>query len=140
MATEGPERPFSGVGPGSWEQGVYDYRALPLPSSKVYHDDERIASWSYDPRKQEMISFDDEEVARKKANWIAREGLGGAMYWELSGDKGTERPDMEGGAGKQPVAGASLVRLVAQGMGKLDETPNCLDYSESKFENLKRGM
>lgn len=85
LATEGPGTPFSGLGQGSWEAGVYDYRALPLPGATVHHDMDIIASWSYDKHKKEMISYDDEKVVRAKAEWILEHGLGGAMYWELSG-------------------------------------------------------
>src|ERR1700753_10125 len=71
MGTDGPGKPFSGVGPGSWEAGVYDYRALPLPGSYLFRDEGIVASGSYDYDKKEMISFDNEEVGRWK------EGHGG---------------------------------------------------------------
>jgi chitinase len=65
--------------------GTYDYRALPLPGVTVYRDDSMMASWSYDAQTGEMITFDDEPTALAKAAWIKEQGLGGAMYWELSG-------------------------------------------------------
>ncbi|KAF8577313.1 glycoside hydrolase family 18 protein [Ramaria rubella] len=140
MQTTGPGAPFSGVGSGSWEQGVYDYRALPLPGSYMHRDDKLFASWSYDYQKKEMISFDSEEVARWKGEWIANEGYGGAMFWELSGDKGSAR-DMEGGPGKEPQPGQSLVKAVKAAMGgSLEQSPNCLVYQGSRFENLRKGM
>jgi len=140
MNTDGPGKPFSGVGPGSWEAGVYDYRALPLPESYVFRDEEMIASWSYDYGKKEMITFDTEEVGRWKGEWIKREELGGSMFWELSGDKGTERKDMEGGPGKDPQPGQSLVKVVKHAMGPSDTTHNWLRYEGSKFENMREGM
>jgi chitinase len=85
LACAGPGTPFNGVGQGSWEAGVYDYRSLPPPGATVYYDREAIASYSFDPAKGEMISFDDGATARAKAEWIVRNGLGGAMYWEISG-------------------------------------------------------
>jgi len=140
MNTAGPGAPFSGVGPGSWEQGTYDYRALPLPGSTVYHDDSLVASWSYDPQKKELISYDTDRVGWMKGQWIAREGLGGGMYWELSGDKGPERSGMEGGEGKTQVPGRSLISTVKEAMGGLDTTPNWLWYEGSKFENMRKCM
>ena len=100
-----------------------------------------LASWSYDPEKKEMVSYDSEEVAQRKGEWIKKEGYGGAMFWELSGDKGSTREGMEGGPGKEPQPGQSLVKVVRQAMGgSLDQSHNCLDYPRSKFENLRKGM
>jgi len=139
-AGPGPGAPFSGVGPGSWEEGTYDYRALPVPGSTVYHDDSIMASWSYDPRKKEFITFDTDRVGWLKGQWIAREGLGGGMYWELSGDKGPERSGMEGGQGKVQVPGRSLISAVIDGMGPLDRSPNWLWYEGSRFDNMRKLM
>jgi len=144
MATDGPGSPFSGVGPGSWEAGSYDYRALPLPGSTVYRDPAAIAAWSYDSSKREMISFDDDVVGKWKAEWIIKEEFGGAMYWELSGDKtGWEergRDGMDGGDGKAYVPGKSLVEVVKEAFGTLDASPNWLQYNESRFDNMRNGM
>jgi chitinase len=141
LQTEGPGTPFSGIGQGSWEQGVYDYRALPLPNSHLLRDEKLCASWSFDYTKKEMISFDTEEVGRWKGEWIAQQGYGGAMFWELSGDKGSTRDGMERGHGKDEQRGASLVSVVKDAMGgKLDTGANCLDYGGSKFDNLRQGM
>lgn len=141
LNTDGPGAPFSGLGQGSWESGVYDYRALPLPGSHVFRDEQALASWTYHYEHKEMISFDNEAVGRWKGEYIAREGLGGSMFWELSGDKdGAPREGMEGGHGKEAQPGRSLVRVVKEAMGQLDAEPNWLRYEESKFENLKNGM
>jgi chitinase len=128
MNTRGPGHPFSGIGPGSWEKGVYDYRALPLPNAQVYHDERAMASWSFDPAKNEMISFDTAQVGWWKGQYIAREGLGGSMFWELTGDKGSVREGMEGGEGKDEAPGENLVRTVKEAMGGLDHSPNWLRY------------
>lgn len=139
--TTGPGAPFSGVGGGSWEPGVYDYRALPMPGSYNFKDEHLVASWTYDYEKKEMVSYDSEEVGRWKGEWIAREGYGGSMFWELSGDKGSERDGMEKGSGKEAQPGPSLVNVVKEAMGRsLDSSHNCLTYKGSKFDNLKNGM
>lgn len=141
MQTEGPGKPFTGIGPGSWEAGVYDYRALPLPGSYLNRDEKALASWTYDYQKKEMVSFDDEAVAKWKGEYIKHKGLGGSMFWELSGDKGgSPRKDMEGGPGKDPQPGNSLVTIVKDAMGGLEQTPNWLEYSGSKFDNMRKGM
>lgn len=135
-----PGAPFNGLGPGSWEQGVYDYRALPLPNTYAFTDKEAVASWSYDYNKKELISFDSEEVGHRKGEWIKQEGLRGSMFWELSGDKGTKREGMEGGEGKIEVPGRSLIEVVKNAMGPLDQSPNWLQYEGSQFDNMKKGM
>lgn len=140
MNTDGPGTPFSGIGPGSWEAGVYDYRALPLPGSYVMRDEKALASWTMDYAKREMVSFDSEEVAQLKGEWIKKEGFGGSMFWELSGDKNGDREGIEGGPGKDPQPGKSLVKVVKEAMGELDKSPNWLKYEHSEFENMRNGM
>ncbi|KAL0955901.1 hypothetical protein HGRIS_002097 [Hohenbuehelia grisea] len=140
MNTAGPGNPYQGVGQGSWEQGVYDYRALPLPDSYMLHDAHAVASWSYDYNSKEMISFDDEQVGRWKGEWIRNQGFAGSMFWELSGDKGAPRDGMEGGRGKDPQPGNSLVKVVKEAMGDLDDSHNWLHYEGSKFDNMRNGM
>ncbi|KIK67435.1 glycoside hydrolase family 18 protein [Collybiopsis luxurians FD-317 M1] len=142
LQTQGPGTPFNGIGQGSWEAGVYDYRALPLPGSHLMQDDKAKASWGYDYEKKEMISYDSEQVGKWKGAWIKEMGLGGSMFWELSGDKeGPERKDMERGHGKDPQPGRSLVKVVKEAMGGLDmNQQNWLNYEGSRFENLRKGM
>ncbi|KAF8332054.1 glycoside hydrolase [Cantharellus anzutake] len=142
LNTKDPGSPYNGIGQGSWEAGVYDYRALPKPGSDVFHDEAKVASWSYDTTKSELITFDDEWAARRKAGWIVHSGLAGAMYWELSGDKDHGvRNGMEIGEGKAEVPGESLVKLVANVFAEaghhLDSTPNRLQYPTSSFPNLR---
>jgi len=140
LNTQGPGSPFSGIGQGTWESGVYDYRVLPLPDSTVHLDHNAAGSWTFDASRREMISFDNEEVARVKGEYISREGLGGSMFWELSGDKGSSREGMEGGPGKEAQPGRSLVTVVKDAMGGLERSSNWLSYNESKFDNMRKGM
>jgi chitinase len=103
-------------------------------------DEKAIASWSHNSTKKEMISFDSEEVAKLKGQYIEKESLGGSMFWELSGDKGSAREGMETGPGKDPQPGNSLVAIVKSAMGGLETSKNWLEYTDSKFDNLKKGM
>jgi chitinase len=86
-ATDGPGKPFQGVGQGTWEAGVYDYKALPLAGAQVTENMDLVASWSFDPAKREMISYDTPGVIAKKAQLIQQRGLAGGMWWESSSDK-----------------------------------------------------
>ncbi|PPQ67314.1 hypothetical protein CVT25_005898 [Psilocybe cyanescens] len=140
LNTAGPGKSFSGQGQGTWEAGVYDYRALPLPGSTVNNDKNLGASWTYDANKKELVSFDSEEVAKWKGEYIKRENLGGSMFWELSGDKGSSREGIETGPGKDAQPGRSLVAIVKDAMGGLETSNNWLSYNDSKFDNLKNGM
>ncbi|KAL0563688.1 Chitinase 4 [Marasmius crinis-equi] len=141
LNTQGPGAPFSGIGVGTWEKGVYDYRTLPLPGSYVMRDEKAKASWTYDYGTKEMVSFDNEEVGRWKGEWIRKMGFGGSMFWELSGDKGSSRDGMEGGPGKDPQPGHSLVKIVKDAMGGLNtHEHNWLSYERSQFDNMRKGM
>lgn len=126
--TDGPGLPFSGIGEGSWEQGVYDFKSLPLAGAEEREDPEAVASYSYDRNRRMMISYDTVPMARKKADFIAKQKLGGAMWWETSADKqGNE----------------SLIFNVVDALGgskSLLCQQNCLSYPHSKYDNLRNGF
>jgi chitinase len=127
-STAGPGHAYSGTGEGSWEQGVWDYKALPKPSDTEYHDHEIGASWSYNPSTQLMVTYDTPAVVAQKAGFVRDHGLGGGMWWESSGDKAVG-------------SGGSLIETFLQhsgGHARLEEVPNCLDYPESKYDNLRK--
>lgn len=50
-------------------------------------DKEVIASWSYDNITHTLVSYDNQDVAELKGQYIVDQGLGGAMWWEISGDE-----------------------------------------------------
>jgi chitinase len=123
--TDGIGKPYSGVGQGSWENGVFDYKVLPLPGAEEKYDSEAKASYSYDPAKRHLVTYDTLQMAREKAEWIKRNRLGGGMWWESSADK----PGSE-----------SLIGNVVSVLGELETKHNCLEYPHSKFENLRKGF
>ena len=93
LSTDGPGNPFSGIGVptdpggGSWEAGVWDYKALPRPGAQEITDQEAGATYSYDSNAKMMVSYDTPAMAGEKASWVKTMGLGGAMWWESSSDK-----------------------------------------------------
>ncbi|OWZ66019.1 hypothetical protein AYX14_06066 [Cryptococcus neoformans] len=125
--TKGIGSPFSGTGEGSWEAGMWDYKALPQPGAQETNDHRLGASYSYDPAKRLLITYDTQAIAHQKASYIAYHGLGGAMWWELDSDKPEE-------------TGQSLVRTVREALGQLEWRENELDYPGSKYDNLRRRM
>ncbi|KAK6521786.1 hypothetical protein TWF506_001990 [Arthrobotrys conoides] len=123
--TDGPGKPYNGGGAGHWEAGIWDYKDLPLAGSKVNEDPDVIAAWSYDAATKLMVSFDTPNVAKWKAQYIKAKGLGGAMWWETSGDK---------------VGSESLVQAVVDTLGgtkALDTSRNTIAYPGSKYDNVR---
>ncbi|KAJ5174403.1 Endochitinase B [Penicillium canariense] len=132
--TDGPGKPYSGVGQGSWENGVWDYKALPRPGATEHMDTEADASWSYDNGSRTLISYDNVEMSQRKAAFVKERGLGGGMWWESSGDKGGK----DGNA-----ADGSLIGTFVDGIGgvnALEQADNAIDYPESKYDNLRAGF
>ena len=129
-ATDGLGQPFNGVGQGTWQAGVYDFKALPLSGAIVSYDNTTGSSYSYDATSKELISYDDVTVAKQKAALIQLIGLGGAMWWESSADG---------------VGDNSLIRNVVGVLGDddgpgLESSPNQLLYPDSIYDNLRAGM
>ena len=102
--TKGPGKSFSGVGQGSWENGVWDFKVstcsinvcacdwpnpilqvLPRPGATEQYDAEAKATYCFDGNT--MVSYDNANMAREKATYIQSRKLGGAMWWESSGDR-----------------------------------------------------
>ncbi|KAK6350504.1 hypothetical protein TWF718_003695 [Orbilia javanica] len=121
--TDGPGKPYSGGGAGHWEAGIWDYKDLPLAGSQVNEDPDIIAAWSYDSAAKLMVSFDTPNVVKWKAQYIKANELGGAMWWDTSGDK---------------VSSESLVQTVVDTLGALDATRNTIAYPGSKYDNVRR--
>lgn len=129
-ATEGLGKPFNGVGGGTWEAGVYDFKVLPLSGAAEVYDNTTGSSYSYDASKQELISYDNVLVAKQKAAWIQLRGLGGAMWWESSADG---------------VGNNSLIQNVVEVLGGengsgLETISNELVYLNTTYDNLRAGM
>ena len=51
-----------------------------------FYDPVAVASWAYNARTGELISYDDVQTVEKKSEYINTLGLGGAMFWEVSQD------------------------------------------------------
>lgn len=127
--TEGLGKPYQGLGTGTIERGIWLYRDLPQPKAEVKVDKEAGAAWSYDEHTKELVTYDTPESATLKADYIKDKGLGGAVFWEASGDK---------------TGGDSIVRTMAQALGAqprgLASSENMLSYPASKYDNIKKGM
>lgn len=128
--TNGPGQPFSSVGEGSWENGIWDYKALPQVGAVEANDETIISSYGYNNSTRKMISYDTPKIAKAKANYIKNKSLGGGMWWELSGDYPISNP-------------RSLIATTVNTLGGihiLDTGENTLNYPQSKYDNLRKQM
>jgi chitinase len=93
-------QPFKSIPKGTWDDGtsgatgVFDYKQV---KSKVqsgelerYWDPQVMAPWAYSSSSQMMISYDDPESIQAKIDFVKKNGLGGLMSWDLSGDDNAE--------------------------------------------------
>ncbi|PFH51661.1 carbohydrate-binding module family 5 protein [Amanita thiersii Skay4041] len=123
--TDGLGRPYSGIGPGTIEAGVYSYKTLPLAGAQVFENTTDVSSYSYDSSKRELVSYDSPNIVKLKAQYISAKGLAGSMFWELSTDK----------VGSQSLVGTSVSIL-----GNLDQSQNHINYPNSKWDNIRNNM
>jgi chitinase len=148
--TEGPGKPYNGIGSeGSLQgqPGIWLYRDLPRPGAEEFYDEEAGAAYSFQNGtgsgwtgwnkntnskgrinkygEGTMVSYDTLTSARRKVEYLLENKLGGAVFWEAAGDKKGDE---------------SLVAAVRQGMGKLEQTKNWLSYPDSQYENIRAGM
>jgi chitinase len=74
----------TGPAPGTWEQGVEDYKVLKTkcPSNGV------IAGTAFCFRGGQWWSYDTPQTIASKMGYAKSQGLAGAFFWELSGDTG----------------------------------------------------
>ena len=109
-----------------------------------------MASWSYDPTCRAMVTYDTPANAAAKVGYIQERRLGGAMWWESSGDKQGDGSliNLVSGAlsaAKVRFTSADTHVQVVQGLGgyegrHMDHTPNVLEYPHSTYDNLKAGF
>ncbi|WWC90520.1 uncharacterized protein L201_005456 [Kwoniella dendrophila CBS 6074] len=118
--THGMGKPFNG-------SKTIPYMSLPPHDAKVHNDTHLGASYCYDAQKKELISYDTPQIAKEKTEYIEKHNLGGAMFWELAGDKAHNNAD-------------SLVKIVKGKIGNLEKRQDELKYPNSKYDNLKGGM
>lgn len=126
--TAGIGQNYTGVGSGSWENGVWDYKALPKAGATLITDSVAGATYSYDNSSSELISYDTPAMVQTKVAYLQAKGLGGSMFWEASGDK----------TGDDSLIGTSYQAL--GGSGALDATQNCLSYPNSTYANIASNM
>ncbi|WP_164016927.1 glycosyl hydrolase family 18 protein [Pyxidicoccus trucidator] len=86
---------------GTWDDGssgltgVFDYKDIKVNYeragsgyTKFFHPESKQA-YVYSPSSRVWIAYDDAQSMGAKSDYILSKGLGGAMFWELSGDDGT---------------------------------------------------
>ncbi|KAL7929119.1 endochitinase 42 [Trichoderma chlorosporum] len=123
--TAGIGQNYSGVGSGSWEAGIWDYKALPKAGATVQYDSVAKGYYSYDANTKELISFDTPDMVNTKVSYLKSLGLGGSMFWEASADK---------------KGSDSLIGTSHKALGSLDSTQNLLSYPNSQYANIKNGL
>lgn len=70
----------------SWEQGVVDYKKLPVAGSVEMWDDEAKAPYALDAQRRNIDTYDNTQSIREKAEYVKAKGLGGILLWETSAD------------------------------------------------------
>ncbi|MFM8365077.1 MAG: glycosyl hydrolase family 18 protein [Verrucomicrobiota bacterium] len=111
LANSGIGQLSTGLPQGSYEPGVFDYKDLvaKIQSNpvlyEVFEDSQAEASFLFAPGDNGLwVSFDDTAIVQRKVDYIKQLGLGGAMFWELSGD--TKNPS------------TSLLEVLHKGLAK----------------------
>ncbi|KAJ7472248.1 glycoside hydrolase superfamily [Mycena galericulata] len=123
--TLGLGQPYNGIGPGTFQAGIYSYNDLPLAGAQVFENTTDVSSYSYNSATEELVSYDTPDIVKLKAQYTVTNSLAGHMFWDLSTDK---------------VGAESLIGVSAGVFGSLDQTQNHLDYPDSEWDNIASNM
>ncbi|MFJ9742505.1 glycosyl hydrolase family 18 protein [Streptomyces sp. NPDC101166] len=82
VTQDAPGGTATGAAPGTYEQGIEDYKVLKTscPATGT------IAGTAYARCGGNWWSYDTPATIATKMNWAKNQGLGGAFFWEFSGD------------------------------------------------------
>ncbi len=83
-ANNGLWQASGGAAPGTYEPGSEDYKVLKTKGYPRFFQSQAQAAWLYSGGI--FWTYDDPPVMTAKMNYIKSKGLGGVMFWELSGD------------------------------------------------------
>jgi len=122
-ANNGQYRSCTGTPPGTWESGVFDFTDLQnnyinKNGYTRYWNDTAKVPYLYNPANGNFISYDDTESLGHKTAFIHSRSLGGAMFWEFSGDRNRTllnklSGDLLGGGGGNPDPGGDTTAPTA---------------------------
>eukprot|EP00835_Amoeboradix_gromovi_P005475 NODE_518_length_7331_cov_0.450913.p2 type:complete len:383 gc:universal NODE_518_length_7331_cov_0.450913:5912-4764(-) len=76
----------------SWEDGVVDYKQLPLNGALEIYDEDAGASYSYDAKRRVFNSYDTPRSVKEKCRMVYSRNLKGVILWESSGDHPVSDP------------------------------------------------
>jgi chitinase len=82
--SQAPWGPATSTAPGRYEAGNNNYDDIRTLGTD-YFDAAVGAAWRYDG--SQWWSYDSPRSVDQKAKWIVATGLGGAMWWDLSGNR-----------------------------------------------------
>ncbi|MGH3730864.1 MAG: glycosyl hydrolase family 18 protein [Micromonosporaceae bacterium] len=84
VTSSAPGGSASGPAPGTYEQGIEDYKVLKsrCPANGT------VAGTAYAHCGNQWWSYDTPATIGGKMSYVGSQGLGGAFFWELSGDTG----------------------------------------------------
>ncbi|KAI9011809.1 glycosyl hydrolases family 18-domain-containing protein [Hyaloraphidium curvatum] len=84
--TNGLYQPATGPAPGTYEQGIEDYRVLKASPGTVYVHNTTQQSYKYDPVSRNWWSFDMPRDIDLKVNYAKANALRGVFAWSFDGD------------------------------------------------------
>ena len=81
----GLHQPAGRIPKGKWEKGTEDYKLLKNKGYPAFYDAAAMAHWIFNGNV--FWTYDNEDSIASKMGYINDQGLGGVMFWELSGDE-----------------------------------------------------
>ncbi|RJQ81121.1 glycoside hydrolase family 18 protein [Amycolatopsis panacis] len=82
VTQDAPGGTATGPAPGTYEQGIEDYKVLKSSCPATG----KVAGTAYAKCGSNWWSYDTPETIAGKTSYARTQGLGGTMFWELSGD------------------------------------------------------